>query len=123
MASSSRLDGLETGRGTNGRFRRGNPGGPGRPRRAVEDDYLRALTEECPPEAWREIVRQAVADAKAGDAKARGWLADHLIGQVRADDPRRLFEVAAAEEAGYDRVARRAGELRHVGLLDSYGGL
>jgi len=106
------MDGRETVRGTGGRFGPGNRGGPGRPRRAVEDACLRARTEECPPEARREIVRQAVPDANAGDATARGWLADHRTGQRRADDPRRLFEGSAEEEAGYDRVARRAGDLR-----------
>lgn len=67
-------------RNGNGQFAPGNSGGPGRPRRVAERDYLQALTEECPPETWRAICRRAVADAKAGDARARDWLARYLLG-------------------------------------------
>src|SRR5262245_44981111 len=63
-----------------GQFAPGNPGGPGRPRRVAESDYLRALTEECPPEMWQMICRRAVAEALAGDAKARDWIGRYLLG-------------------------------------------
>jgi hypothetical protein len=43
-------------RDDNGRFAKGNPGGPGRPRRAVEADYLAALSQAVPLEKWRDIV-------------------------------------------------------------------
>jgi hypothetical protein len=70
----------ENGRTVGGQFAEGNPGGPGRPRRAIERDYLAALSDACGPETWREIVERAVADAKNGDAKAREWLAHYLLG-------------------------------------------
>ena len=63
-----------------GQFSEGNPGGPGRPRRVAEQDYVLALTEEVPPETWRAICRRAAADATAGDAKARDWLSRYLLG-------------------------------------------
>jgi hypothetical protein len=74
--------GEQNGKGRNGhgQFAPGNPGGPGRPRRVAERDYLVTLTEECPPETWRAICRRAVADAEAGDAKARDWLSRYLLG-------------------------------------------
>lgn len=62
-----------------GRFEAGNPGGPGRPRRSVESDYLRALSEACPLDMWQEVAK-AVTDAKAGDAQARAWLGRYLMG-------------------------------------------
>lgn len=71
-----------TGRKTNGQFDVGNPGGPGRPRRQVEVDYLRALADECPPDTWREVCRKAVELAKAGDAPARAWLSKYLCGEA-----------------------------------------
>jgi hypothetical protein len=101
------------GRSSAGRFAAGNPGGPGRPRRLVEADYLHALTDACPIDTWREIVVRAVEDAKAGDAKARSWLAGHLLGAARPGD---LLEVAAADEAQVDRVAERARDLRLASL-------
>jgi hypothetical protein len=79
----SRLDCVNangTGRNGHGRFAPGNPGGPGRPRRVAERDYLRTLSEACPPETWRAICRRAVEDALAGDGKARDWLSRYLLG-------------------------------------------
>jgi hypothetical protein len=73
-------DGTCAGRAGNGRFSFGNPGGPGRPRRVTEKDYLAVLAEEVPPETWRAICRRAAADAKDGDAKARDWIARYLLG-------------------------------------------
>src|SRR6516225_3015140 len=78
----NRVNGQQNGqhRNGNGRFAPGCPGGPGRPRRVAERDYLVTLTEECPPETWRAICRRAVKDALAGDARARDWLARYLLG-------------------------------------------
>jgi hypothetical protein len=102
-------------RGTRGRFATGNPGGPGRPRRPVEADYLRAISDACPLEKWREIVERAVEDARSGDAKAREWVSRHLVGTPQ---PGALTEAAAEELAGRDTVAARAGQLRMVAALD-----
>lgn len=55
-------------RRNNGQFKKGNPGGPGRPPRMVEMDYLSALSEHVPREEFAEIVRDAVARARNGDA-------------------------------------------------------
>ena len=62
-----------------GRFAPGNAGGPGRPRRRTEADYLAALSDQVPLDAWSQIVERAVGDAIAGDAKARDWLSKHLL--------------------------------------------
>jgi hypothetical protein len=59
----------------------GNRGGPGRPRRTVEAQYLLALREAVPLETWNKVCETAVAQAVAGDAKAREWLANYLIGK------------------------------------------
>jgi hypothetical protein len=110
------------GRDEHGRFAPGNSGGPGRPRRAVERDYLTTLAEACPPETWQRIVERAVADAKNGDATARAWLAKYLIG----DKPAALTELAIAEARGVttddelrDLAARREREQRHQAQLDA----
>jgi hypothetical protein len=62
------------GRNSNGTFAAGNPGGPGRPRRTVEREYLAALADVASLEAWREISQRAVEDAKSNNAQARSWL-------------------------------------------------
>jgi hypothetical protein len=97
------------GRNTNGTFGTGNPGGPGRPRRSVERAYLAALAEAVPLSDWRAIVQKAVADAKAGNPRAREWLSKYLVG----DDPLALVELA-------DELARLKADL---GVGDENGGV
>ena len=72
----------------NGLFKKGQPGGPGRPKRAVELSYLTATKSSCSLTDWAEITRRAVRDAKRGSATARRWLSDILIGK----DPMALQE-------------------------------
>jgi hypothetical protein len=66
----------------------------------VEREYLSALVDAVPLAEWRAIVEKAVADAKAGNPKAREWLSKYLVG----DDPLVLVELA-------DELARLKSEL------------
>jgi hypothetical protein len=102
-----------------GRFVPGHAGGPGRPRRAVEADYLAALSEAVPMETWKRIVARAVEDAEQGNAKARAWLTAYLVGKPAGD---RLLELAAREMAKYDPVEKKAEHLALLGQLDYSGG-
>lgn len=63
-----------------GRFVPGHPGGPGRPKRETEGEYLKTLQEVVTVDAWRLIVERAVADAIEGDPKARSWIGNYLLG-------------------------------------------
>jgi hypothetical protein len=88
-----------------GRFAPGNAGGPGRPRRAVEVEYLAALNEIVSLEDWKEIVRRAVESAKLGNPKARDWLAKYLVDGIGKP----LFQLAVRERQGRsvdDRIDR-----------------
>ena len=85
------------GRAPNGRFANGNSGGPGRPRRAVERDYLAVISQTCPPEVWQMVVDRAVQDAQAGDARAREWLTRYVIGS----QPASLLELSVWDQRGY----------------------
>ena len=38
-------------------------------------------------ETWTEIVDATVAAAKSGDARARVWLADYLVGKPQVEAP------------------------------------
>lgn len=87
----------------NGTFAPGNPGGPGRPRRAVEADYLRTLADAVPQDTWREIVERAVIAAKNGDAAARTWLTRYLIG-AEPDTLHRLAVLDALDVGSGDLV-------------------
>ncbi len=106
------VSGTETnGRQADGRFANGNAGGPGRPRRAVETEYLATLGDAVSLDDWRQVVRRAVDDAKNGDAKARAWLTKHLIEGAMSP----LYQLALAERRGQtvddqiDKAVGRAG--------------
>jgi hypothetical protein len=88
-------------RGERGRFLPGHTiPGPGRPRRQTERKYLRSLAAVVKLTDWREIVRRAVEDAKAGDAQARNWLSKHLCG----DEPLALAELVEELQAELERL-------------------
>jgi hypothetical protein len=61
----------------------------------------------CPPETWREIVEKAVWQARAGNEKAREWLASYLVGKP-VHEATTLHALAVEEEAGSDPVAIEA---------------
>jgi len=99
-------------RNSDGTFAKGNAGGPGRPPRATESEYLRVLMGACPLDTFREIVERAVADAKAGDAQARAWLATYLVGKPSAaGGAPKPTRVLAEEIAGIDPVQTEADNL------------
>lgn len=94
-----------SGRDERGKFTVGNPGGPGRPRRAIEREYTLAITAAVTLDDWRAIVSRAKADAIGGDDKARAWLTHFLIG----DDRVSLLQLAALERLGIDADLEVAG--------------
>jgi len=63
-----------------GKFVAGHPGMGGRPKRPKEEMYYRILMTTCTADDWEAIVQKAVEQAKRGDAAARKWLADYLVG-------------------------------------------
>lgn len=87
-----------------GTFDKGNPGGPGRPKRETERAYLDAMIAECSPETWRKISRKAVEDAVDGDSKAREWLSHYVVGKPQQSAPT-LKEMAIDEAAGVDEIS------------------
>ncbi|HPB85735.1 MAG TPA: DUF5681 domain-containing protein [Paludibacteraceae bacterium] len=65
-----------------GRFVSGNSGNPsGRSARKTEHDYLELAKQKCGKSQWLAIVEKAVEQAMQGDARARQWLSDYLIGK------------------------------------------
>ncbi len=67
-------------RDSQGKFVKGNGGGPGRPKKAKEERYYEILVSTVTFADWQAIIKRAVSDAKKGDTSARKWLADYLIG-------------------------------------------
>jgi hypothetical protein len=67
-------------RDENGRFVKGHEPMGGRPPRAKEEQYYRILTTAVTQADWKAIIEKAVQQAIKGDAVARKWLADYLVG-------------------------------------------
>ena len=74
--------------------------------RRTEADYMGVLLDAVPLEEWREIVSATVAAAKAGDATARAWLAQYLVGKPAATAPAPLT-VIVQQLSGRDPLVER----------------
>ena len=107
-------------RNTDGTFAPGNSGGPGRPPRATERQYMAVVMQACDLDTWQAIVERAVADAKDGDSTARSWLAAYLLGKPSkyhtAPCPTRVL---AEEMAGVDEVAQEVANIQQTQELDA----
>jgi len=68
-------------RDENGRFAKGSTGNPrGRAPREREERYYEILMSAVTFDVWEQIVKKAAEQAKKGDAMARKWLADYIVG-------------------------------------------
>lgn len=64
-----------------GRFVKGVSGNPkGRPK-TLKADYLGIMANIVTPKKWAEIIERATKDAAKGNAAARKWIADYLLGR------------------------------------------
>jgi aryl-alcohol dehydrogenase-like predicted oxidoreductase len=105
-------------RDAKGRFAYGHPGGPGRPRRALEQDYLHTLSAACPPERLAGIVERLAVAAERGDQSAIQILLRYLVGNPSAAPT--LTQMAIAEMANMDPAEREAKALRFQALGEQY---
>ena len=70
-----------TERDANGRFVKGQSGNPnGRPKKEREERYYEITVSACSFADWTRIIQKAVDQAKRGDATARKWLGDYIVG-------------------------------------------
>lgn len=71
-------------RDSRGKFLPGNPGSPGRKPRATGMAYLEVSLGAVSEDDWRAVTAKALEQAKAGDDKARTFLAK-LFGLLKPD--------------------------------------
>lgn len=63
-------------------FEKGQSGNPkGRPKRLIEEKFLKKISSSVTITEWREIIKKAVDQAKRGDPRARQWLSEYLVGK------------------------------------------
>ncbi len=87
-------------RDTRGRFRKGNPGGPGNPMARRVGKLRAALIRSVSPDEVREIIASLVKAAKGGDKSATRLLFDRILGPpIQADYEERLATLERLVEA------------------------
>lgn len=69
-------------RDENGRFVKGHTvsKGKGRPSKKREERYYEILISTVTFADWEQIVKKASDQARRGDAAARKWLGDYIVG-------------------------------------------
>jgi hypothetical protein len=73
---------MTTERDEKGHFKKGHaPVSPGRPKAAVEIEYMNILKNGVTADDFKKIVATACSLAMAGDWKAREWIGNYLIGK------------------------------------------
>lgn len=79
------------GRNGDGRFAKGNPGGPGNPQAKAVARLRSAMLEAIGPEDIAAVARQLVALAKSGNVQAAREVLDRCLGRpLEADILERL---------------------------------
>ena len=61
--------------------------------RRTERDYMSVLLDTVTLDDWRDVVAGALQGAKGGDAQARNWLAQYLVGRPEGKAPTPLTVV------------------------------
>jgi len=74
--------------------------------RRTESDYMGVLLDAVTLEDWRSVVTATVAEARAGDASARAWLAQYLVGKPSMTAPAPLT-VVVQQLSGADPVIKK----------------
>lgn len=106
MAPSTNGD---NGRGVNGRFAKGNKGGPGNPFAAKVAKLRKALLGAVTARDMADIVKALVRQAKAGDVASAREVIERCLGKpIEADLLERLEALEAALAAeGKDDEPRK----------------
>jgi hypothetical protein len=69
------------GRDENGRWKKGVSGNKGgRQKKQDAERYYEILRTQVTPERWTVIVDKAIFQAERGDANARNWITNYIIG-------------------------------------------
>ena len=69
--------------------------------RRTEGDYMGALLDTVTLDDWRDVVAGALQAAKGGDAQARNWLAQYLVGRPEGKAPTPL-SIVVQQLNGFD---------------------
>jgi hypothetical protein len=104
-------NGPNDGRGEDGRFLPGNPGGPGNPYprqvAALRNSILQAVT----PKDIEEIIKAQIAQAKQGDTVAAKFVLERVLGRPQVIDLALVAMKARIEEMRVESDEKQQKEL------------
>jgi hypothetical protein len=83
--------------------------------RRTEGDYMSTLLDTVTLDDWQDVVRSALASAKQGDAQARAWLAQYLVGKPAGKAPTPLTVVVQQLNGDNPLINRLANK-----VIDQY---
>lgn len=81
--------------------------------RRTEGDYMSVLLDTVTLEDWRGVVAGALQAAKDGDASARAWLAQYLVGKPEHKAPTPLTVVVQQLNGADPLVEKLAKQVIH----------
>ena len=76
--------------------------------RRTQSDYMAALLDRVTSDTWNEIVDATVTAAESGDARARAWLAEYLVGKPQVEAPTPLAVIVQRMRGGDELVNKLA---------------
>lgn len=83
----------------NGRFSKGNPGGPGNPYSKYQERFRAILMKCVKPKDFRVVCKSLLAAAQSGDIHAQRLLLSRLLGKevqsLLIDTPIKLYDTEA----------------------------
>ena len=81
-----KANGDNGGRGEDGRFQKGNPGGPGNPYARRVALLRNSIFEAVQPDDIEEIIKAQIAQAKQGDTVAAKFILERVLGRPQVID-------------------------------------
>ena len=91
--------------------------------RRTEGDYMSVLLEAVTLDDWRAVVNNAKTLAQSGDAQARAWLAQYLMGKPAGSAPTPLTVVVQQLNGADPLIEKLAQKVIHsTKFPDSDGG-
>ena len=90
--------------------------------RRTEGDYMGVLLDAVTLDDWRAVVNSAKALAQSGDAQARAWLAQYLVGKPEGRAPTPLTVVVQqlnGTDPLIEKLAQRA--IHEATFPDAHG--
>ena len=91
--------------------------------RRTEGDYMSVLLDAVTLDDWRTVVNSAKALAQSGDAQARAWLAQYLVGKPAGIAPTPMTVVVQQLNGADPLVEKLAQRAIHAATFpDAHGG-